>query len=253
MSTVVNVLLGIGVLAGTLIALELGRRIGVWGFARDAAPYSFGSIDAAVFGLLGLLVAFTFQGAAARFDVRRQLVAQEANAIGTAYLRLDLLEPEARDALKEKFRTYLDSRLTTYRLLPDLEAARAELARSQVIQDEIWRDALAAAKPMSSHVSMLLVQALNQTFDIVTTRTVAAETHPPTTIYVLLVVLLLWSATLAGVSASRGKHSYLHFVGYAVLMGVSVFIICDLEYPRMGAIRVDSIDHVLVDLRERMR
>ena len=101
-------------------------------------------MDGAVFALLGLLVAFTFSGAASRFDARRHLIVEETNAIGTAYLRLDLLPASAQPALRDLFRRYLDSRLEVYRKLPDLDAAKAELARSTQLQGEIWSQAVAA-------------------------------------------------------------------------------------------------------------
>src|SRR6185436_2599128 len=110
----------------------------------EGARQGFGVVDGAVFGLLGLLIAFTFSGAAARFDERRQLIIEEANDIGTAYLRIDLLPESAQSRLRELFRQYLDSRLETYRKLPDLEAAKAELARSIKLQNEIWTAAIAA-------------------------------------------------------------------------------------------------------------
>ena len=99
-----------------------------------------------MFALLGLLIAFTFSGAAVRFDQRRSLIVQETNDIGTAYLRLDLLPPSAQPALRDLFRRYLDSRLEVYRRLPDIEAARAELARSNELQGEIWSRAVAASR-----------------------------------------------------------------------------------------------------------
>ena len=89
-------LLALGVFIGMVILQEVGRRVGHRRMARDpeGARAGVGAIDGAVFGLLGLLVAFTFSGAASRFDARRQLVVEEANAIGTAYLRLDVLPHE---------------------------------------------------------------------------------------------------------------------------------------------------------------
>jgi len=75
-----------------------------------------GTIEGAVFGLLALLVALTFSGAAARFDTRRQLIVEETNDIGTAYLRLDLLPPSAQPALRESFRQYVGMRLVPCQL-----------------------------------------------------------------------------------------------------------------------------------------
>src|SRR5688572_11955515 len=111
--------------------LELGRRLALRrarGLAGKEEP-DFSALSGAVFGLLGLLIAFTFSGAAARFEDRRHLVVQEANALGTAYLRLDLVEPEGRAALKEKFRRYVDLRLLAYRS-QTLDEFRRELARA---------------------------------------------------------------------------------------------------------------------------
>ena len=103
------VLFAAGVLIGTLIFMELGRRIGQRRAVTDteAAVVGVGVLDGAVFALLGLLIAFTFYGAASRFDTRRQLAVEEANAIGTAYFRLDILPPDAQPALREKFRRYV--------------------------------------------------------------------------------------------------------------------------------------------------
>src|SRR5258705_703379 len=110
-----------------LLVIELGRRIGTRAMAGDpvGAQAGAGVVDAAVFGLLGLLVAFTFSGAATRFDVRRQLVVEEANAIGTAYLRLDVLPAAAQPALRARFREYLESRLAPYPAMPDIAPVEA--------------------------------------------------------------------------------------------------------------------------------
>jgi hypothetical protein len=81
-------------------------------------------VEGSVFGLLGLLVAFTFSGASSRFDTRRHLIVEETNAIGTAYLRLDVLPSTVQPALRDSFRRYLDSRLAIYRKLPDAAAAK---------------------------------------------------------------------------------------------------------------------------------
>ena len=112
----------IGVFVGILAFLELGRRVGARAIARHGATSlpSTESLETAVFALLGLLIAFTFSGALTRFDVRRAQVVDEANAIGTAYLRLDLLPASVQPPLREVFRAYVDARIDTYDKLPDL-------------------------------------------------------------------------------------------------------------------------------------
>ena len=141
-------LVTLALFVGMVLLLEGCRRIGVRRMANDpkGAQAGTGAVDGAVFALRGLLIAFTFSGAAVRFDQRRSLIVQETNDIGTAYLRLDLLPPSAQPALRDLFRRYLDSRLEVYRRLPDIEAARAELARSNELQGEIWSRAVAASR-----------------------------------------------------------------------------------------------------------
>ena len=131
--------------AAMLGLLELGHRLGARAIAHNSHGTSgTNALEGAIFALLGLLIAFTFFGAASRFDDRRSLIVQEANAIGTAYLRLDLLPPSARQELRAAFPRYVDHRLGAYRALPDMKAARIELERASELQQQIWAKAVAA-------------------------------------------------------------------------------------------------------------
>jgi hypothetical protein len=89
-----------------LFLLESGRRIGKKSMVRDpeGSHQGLGPVEAAVFGLMGLIIALTFSGAALRFDERRMLIIDEANAIGTAYLRVDLLSEDAQPDIRRDFR-----------------------------------------------------------------------------------------------------------------------------------------------------
>jgi hypothetical protein len=146
------------------------------------------------------------------------------------------------------FRQYLDSRLETYRKIPDLVAVKAELDRTARLQNEIWKVAMdESQKEGSQRVVTGPLPALNQMFDIVTTRTMAAQTHPPAIVFVML-------AFMAGHGMSGSKtRSWIHAAGFASILALTVFVILDLEYPRLGMIRVDRFDQVLVDLRQSMR
>jgi hypothetical protein len=239
---------------GVLATQEIGRRIAIRRVRRgDVDITGGGVVDGAVFALLGLLIAFTFSTAASRFDERRSLVVEEANDIGTAYLRLNLLPPDAAQHLRERFREYLDVRLATYRALPDMDAAKAGLARTAELQQQIWEEALAASAN-TQPATMLLVPALNSMFDIVTTRTRAADTHPPLAIFGLLYCLVLLGGALAGYSTAKSKErEWMHMMLFAITLAGAVYVILDLEYPRLGFIRVDQADKVLVDLRESMK
>ena len=140
-----------GLFAGILVCLEVGRRLGRRLLQKDPedARARVGAVEGG-FALLGLLLAFTFSGAASRFDWRRQLIVEETNAIGTAYLRLELLPPANRAALQELFRQYVHARLDTYQKLPDLQAAKESLAKSNALQGEIWNRAVVACREEGS-------------------------------------------------------------------------------------------------------
>jgi len=242
---------------GMLLCLELGRRLGLRRLQEDssAATEGIGAVDGAVFAVLGLLIAFTFSGATARFDARRQLIVEETNNIGTAYLRLDVLPAEAQPALRENFKRYLDNRIETYRKVPDLDAVRASLARGNELQLDIWRRAVAAVRTEGTvpGAPMLVLPALNAMIDITTTRTMAAYLHPPRVVFVMLFGMALAASLLAGYGMTGGKlRSRFHMVGFAAVMAIAVFVILDIEYPRLGWIRVDAFDQALVDLRESM-
>ena len=238
---------------GLLLCLELGRRWGTNQLERDpeGARHGTAAVEGAVFALLGLLIAFTFSGAAERFDGRRHLIVAEANAIGTAWLRLEVLPAESQPALRELFRQYVDSRLAAYRALPDVEAAQAELDRGAELQKRIWSGAVEAARfaPTPAATNVML-PALNEMIDIVTTRTAAPYMHPPLAIYLLLFILALLGAAFAGAAMAGGKRrSTLHVFGFAAIMAVSAYLILDLEFPRFGLIRVDAADQLLVEVR----
>ena len=247
-----------GIFLGVILFLAFGRRLGHRAIARHGATGmpNVGSLEATVFALLGLLIAFTFSGALSRFDVRRAQAVQEANAIGTAYLRIDLLPASAQPQLRETFRAYADARIATYRKLPDIAAARLEWARSRELQDKIWDQTVAAAQlpGVRPGTEVLVFPSLNDMFDITTVRIVAMQMHPPSIIYVMLIALALAAALLAGYqSAGERGYDWLHKVCFAGIVSLTVYVILDIEYPRLGFVRIDAIDKVLIDVRAGMK
>ena len=246
----------IAVFVGVTISFTMGRWLGARAAQRDPKGFTKGNaaIDGAVYGLFGLLLAFTFSGAATRFDGRRELMGREANAIGTAYLRLDLLPDDVRDGVKKKMRDYLDARIEMFASATDRPVALAAMARAQHLQSEIWTDAVAATRVPGGPQPIALLPPLNDMIDITTTQRVAWETHPPKIVYAMLGVLAFVAALLGGHAMGSAKtHHLLHTIVYATVLATTSYIILDLEYPRLGRIRVDSADQVLVELRAGMR
>jgi hypothetical protein len=247
-----------GLFALMLAVIEIGWRVGVRRRSQDSegAHVGLGVIDGAVFGLMGLLVAFTFSGAGARFDARRRLIGEEANAIGTAYLRVDLLPAAEQPELRDDFRNYVDARLAYYRNLSlDDTAAKVELDRSVALQQKIWSESVAGCEKVNfSATTSLVLSSVNNMMDITTTRAVALETHPPTVVFWALGVLVLAGALLAGYGMAEAKtRSWLHVLIYSAILALAVYVILDLEYPRVGWVRIDAADHVLMDLRTNMK
>lgn len=245
----------VGLFIGMMLIIEWGRHVGAQQRARIMAGGASGvsAVEAAIFALLGLLIAFTFQGASARFEARRALIVQEANNIGTAWLRIDLLPAGVQPGMRALFRQYLDSRLESYRRLPDLPASLAELSHTVQLQNEIWKIAVASQKE-GSQVVVGFLPPLNAMFDIVTTRTMAGQTHPPVVVFVMLALMAYMAAFLAGHGMSGSQtRSWIHSFGFAATLAVTVYVIVDMEYPRLGLIRVDSFDQVLVELRQSMQ
>jgi len=254
---IVTLLSASGLFLGLLLCMELGRRLGLANLKEDpdAAQKGIGAIEGAVFAILGLLIAFTFSGAAARFEDRRHLIGQEANAIGTAYLRISILPEGSRQELRELFRRYIDMRIDTYSNMENQTETSSRLAKQTVLQNDIWAKAVSASRhpDAPAAAAMLMLPALNEMIDITTTRVVATENHPPAIIFIMLGGLSLFSALLAGYGMSCRGRSWLHVITYAAIISITLFVIMDLEYPRRGLIRIDGADRVLIELKQSMK
>jgi multidrug transporter EmrE-like cation transporter len=137
--------------------------------------------------------------------------------------------------------------------MPNMTAARLEMANSKRIQKEIWTEAVAATRVSEVHpaAGWLLLPALNNMIDITTTRTMALQEHPPRIIYALLFALGLICSLLAGYRMSTGQQrSWLHILGFTVITVTVVYVMLDAEYPRAGLIRIEVADQALIEVRE---
>jgi hypothetical protein len=250
------VLIG-GLFLGMLILLEIGRRFGLYKFKKDpeGSQKGISAVEGAVFGLLGLFIAFTFSGAVGRWDNRRSLITEEVNDIGTAFLRIDLLPAEKQPDMRVLFRHYIDTRINTYKYGDAKSLVQANLDLSAKLQNEIWTLAVTSCKSPGASVDAgkLLLPALNAMFDITTTRVVATQTHPPIIVFYLLYLMSLMSALLAGYGMSGSKtRNFLHMAVFAAIISITVYVILDIEYPRSGLFRLNTVDQHLVDLRKSM-
>ena len=229
-----------------ILLLELGRRL------RRSGGTATGSsaIEGAIFGLFGLLLAFTFSGAVSRYDNHRLLLAEEVNDIGTAYLRLDLLPAQMQPELRQLFRDYTNSRLGLF------EAVGDEITPETLrLQGTIWQRATTAASSpgASPDAVKLLLPAINDMIDITSTRQNAFNMHPPPVVYWLLFAFSGGSALMAGYSMKPGGRDWVYSVALALAVTLTVYTILDVEYPRRGLIRLSDHDRMLISLRESMK
>ncbi len=250
-------LLALGLFLSMLLCLEASRWLGLRRLKAESQGTGEGvrALDGAVFALLGLLIAFSFSGASSRFDARRQMILEETNDIGTAYLRIDLLPADAQPELRENFRRYVDTRLEVYRKLPDVMAAKKSLAKAKELQRQLWRQVVAAVQKDGAAPKELglLLSALNMMINHTTNEALIISLHPPAVVFGMLFGLALISSFLAGYRLTGSTvQCQLHMLCFALVIAITVYVILDMEYPRLGLIRVDAFDQALVDLRASM-
>ena len=247
----------IGLFLCIVSALAVGRYLGRRNISeeKETARVRLTAVEAAIFGLMGLLIAFTFSGAASRYELRRQQIVDEANAISTAYLRLDLLPAQAQPALREKFRRYLEARISVYQVLPDIEASYKQATVASSLQQDIWAGAISALRESPPQATIVMIPALNEMFDVTTSRAIALLTHTPLAILFMLVLLGAACSLLAGYAmAGIGTRQVIvHTITFALIVTSTVYVILDLDYPRFGLIQLDFADQALVDLLARIK
>jgi len=235
-------------------AIQIGRHLGRQRpNEEEGGRAGVAAIEASVFALLGLLVAFTFSGAAQRMTDRRNLLVQEVNAIGTAWLRIDMINAADQPAIRELFRRYADARISYYRHVAELNQRDTIAASVADIQKEIWAASMQAALRSAPPFAASYASAVNEMFDLSASQTVAQKIHPPVVTYAFLCCLALVCGYFVGLNLAKTNRSGLiHQVLYALVMTAALYIIVDFEFPRIGTIRIDQSDALLMAQRDAM-
>ncbi len=249
-----SVLIAVILLGTMLIGIELGTRAGMAAKRNvdEAGRSQVNSIQASLLGVLALLLGFTFSLALQRYDARSNAVVEEANAIGTAYLRAQLLPESVRDDSLALFRDYVDSRLRTSAVSLDQVQERAELvAESNRIANELWRLAVLAAEERPGATLNLYLQSLNETIDAFSARDAVLDRHVPEIVLMLLYLTFVLTGVLVGYASGITGHrtSFATYI-LIVLIVMLVFIIIDLDRPRRGLIEVSQQN--MLDLQASM-
>jgi hypothetical protein len=220
--------------------------------AKDAArKEQISSIHGAVLGMLGLLLGFTFAMALDRYDKRRGLVIQEANAIGTTFLRASLLPDEQQEPVKALLRRYVDVRLD-YQSQADSPAKHAEGMRlSSEIESELWSHAIRASQAAPNDITATFIESLNETIDTDAERIAAGRSRIPAGVSIILLVVASFGSFTSGyASGAHGARTLLNSLLMPLLITSVIVLIFDLTHPRQGFIGVSQ--QPLIDLRETM-
>jgi len=232
---------GIALLLGLLVALELGFRLGRRSVQAREAPSGgqVGAIQGAILGLLGLLLGFSFAGAAGRFLERQDLILQEANAIGTAFMRAEMLDEPHRGQLRGALADYVRHRVEVSSTLRfGLTAGmRAQIGE---FHKQIWKAASegASSKPATMEV---VLPPVNQVIDLHSCRLAAGRKHLPSPVMVLLVACSALAMSVIGYSCGLANRRYLTMtVPLAMLIAAALWTTIDLDYPRAGLIQLND-------------
>jgi hypothetical protein len=226
--------------------IEIGYRLGHR--RRRESEGALGTLVGGGMGLLAFFLAFTFGLAASRFDNRRQLVLDEANAIGTAYLRAKLVSEPHGSEIQKLLRDYTDARLEAVQP-GKLESA---IARSEELHQRLWTEATALAQgDPHSIVGGLLIESLNEVIDLHEMRiTAGLRSRIPVriwdTLYALTVLAMLAMGYHAGQSGER-SHAVVPLV---LAFSAVILVVADLDRPQEGSLRVSQ--QALIDTRESM-
>jgi hypothetical protein len=232
--------------AVVLLSAEVGWRLGDYNRRRPKhekdAPV--GAVVGSMLGLLAFLLAFTFGMAASRYDARKQLVLQEANAIGTAYLRADMLPEPQRSEIRNLLREYAAPRVqgVTWLMTPDA------MAKSSALHDRLWAAAVAAgAQNPGSILGGLFVESLNEVIDLDETRVTAGRNRIPDSIWmVLYAVTILTMAAMGYQFGLTGERSWAVVILLVLVFTAVTVLIADLDRPQSGIVQVSQ--QAMIDL-----
>jgi hypothetical protein len=233
-----------------LLFFEIGYLIGKLRRNKEGEKSSdvISPVTASILGLFAFLIAFTFNLAAQKLDTRKQNLLTEANTIGTAHLRADLLEDPYRSKIKELLRDYTDVRL---KIAPATREEEVKyLARSLEIQDLLWREAIEASKEANDAARKLVLVSLNDVFDMHGNRVAASiYNRIAGNIWLMLFVVGVLGMLMTGIQAGlNGPRRYIAIIPLILVFTVVFALIEDMDNPQRGLFKVGQ--QPLIDVQK---
>jgi hypothetical protein len=234
----------VAVLVVSLLVLWLAAWTGTTFLKRLREPEgklgdSYGTVLAATLTLLGLIIGFTFSMAVSRYDQRKNLEEEEANAIGTEYVRAGLLPAGDAAKMRPLLRSYLDQRVLFY-LTRDEARIEQINARTTQLQTELWSVVQAAAAAQPTPTVALAVSGMNDVLNSQGYTQAAWWNRIPTGAWLLMTVIAVLCNLLVGFASTKGKRENTLLLILPISLAVSFFLIADIDSPRHGVIRVSA-------------
>lgn len=235
-----------------VLVTEVGFRAGckVRSRLEETAKSQVGVISGALLGLLALLLGFTFAMAQNRYALRQGLVVEEANDIGTTYLRSRSLPEPNKTEIANLLRSYVDARLGFFQAGVDREDAQK---RAGQLQNQLWSNAISAVqKDDRMATTGLFIQSLNNVIDTQEKRLTAMENHVPESVLFLLFIVALVAALGVGYGCGLSAHRNLvSTTMMSIIIMLVIIVIIDLDRPSRGLIRVSQ--NSMIRLQESLR
>lgn len=233
------------VASGLIVGLISVHEIGFWlgsltGSADEPFDRQVVLVRTSTAALVAFLIGFAFSGAASRFIDRQDLIVKEANALGTAYLRADVIAEPQRGELKAALKEYTADRV---KLLSSEERDQIEplLAKVNGLHERMWRSAIEATQDHAPLMGMVL-PPINEIIDLHSIHLAMARRHLPVSIMAVLLGAVAISVGMIGFGNGRGgrRFTLINSV-YGVVLVVALWMTIDLDYPGIGLIRVSNL------------
>lgn len=220
----------------------------------QAKAEGVGPLEGALLGLLALLLSFTFNMSASRYDTRRALLILEANNISTVLSCTALYPESTRNEFRKDLQQYVEARILYHNAGIDEVKIAKTLDDAEKISDRIWQRAANLSKESSAVVPYnLMLSALNDMTGVVTSRDAARLARVPEPIIWLLIILTFLGSLIIGYSKKEKKNDWVVLSIYSLMTVITIYIIIDLDRPRRGIIKTDTTHQKIIELRNRFK
>lgn len=224
-----------------IITADLGYRFGVSSKKKNPDQVkNYSAFQGAILGLLGLLLGFSFAMAVGRYETRFTLVVEEANSIGTTWLRADFLPEQHKLEVKKLLLRYTELRVKS-KGMRDKSKVSELVKESDDLQQSLWAQAVAAAKESPGPIIMGFITSLNQTIDLQSSRLAARDHHVPGGVWLLLLIVAGCGCWIGSFGGGKGGHrSSFNQIMFPLLIAIVITLISDIDQSQKGLIHVSQ-------------